>query len=172
MTEFEALCHRLDVDRKVRVVAGPFMDSLRLCPVRWRKTVRRLGSFRVDALGEISITINSRLNGRADRLEQLRDTFLHEVAHAVVYLRGDHKRDFGHHGPLWRSAARALGANPAALAFGQVAAAVVAEGRKPVAKCLGCGAVLIKGRRYPRNAKLIHTRKADGSPCGAELVAL
>ena len=40
------------------------------------------------------------------------DTLLHEIAHAVAYLR--HGRKAMNHGPLWRAVAREVGARPSA----------------------------------------------------------
>lgn len=44
--------------------------------------------------------------------EMVRDTLLHEIAHAVAYVR--HGRAAMNHGPLWRAVAREIGARPEA----------------------------------------------------------
>lgn len=73
---------------------------------------RTLGTTRVRAgaaTGTIRISRHLVTDGTA---EMLRDTLLHEIAHAVAYVR--HGRAAMNHGPLWRAVAREIGARPEA----------------------------------------------------------
>ena len=73
---------------------------------------RTLGTTRVRAgaaTGTIRISRHLVTDGTPD---MLRDTLLHEIAHAVAYVR--HGRAAMNHGPLWRAVARELGARPEA----------------------------------------------------------
>jgi len=73
---------------------------------------RTLGTTRVRAgaaTGTIRVSRHLVTDGTPD---MLRDTLLHEIAHAVAYVR--HGRAAMNHGALWRAVARELGARPEA----------------------------------------------------------
>lgn len=77
---------------------------------------RTLGTTRVRAgaaTGTIRLSRHLILSGSADRV---RETLLHEIAHAVAFAR--HGRRALNHGPLWREVAREVGAAPAATCKG------------------------------------------------------
>ena len=84
----------------------------------------------------VRVAISSRL--MAPGLEdQARDTFLHEVAHALA----GHKAG---HGPQWKAMCRKLGANPERLAHLEGETAKLYKATAPAPKwkleCHGCGA--------------------------------
>ncbi len=60
-------------------------------------------------------------------IEEVRDTLLHEIAHALV--PGDH------HGPRWQAMCRSIGARPVRCYTEE---SVVSLPRKPAAYMLGC----------------------------------
>lgn len=73
---------------------------------------RTLGSTRVSAGSSVGVIRVSRHLIAHGTPEQIDDTLLHEIAHAVAFRR--HGRKAMNHGPLWRSVARDVGAVPRA----------------------------------------------------------
>ena len=73
---------------------------------------RTLGTTRVEAGASVGTVRVSRylLEGGTDAA--IEDTLLHEIAHAVAYVR--HGRAAMNHGPAWRAVAREVGATPRA----------------------------------------------------------
>ena len=73
---------------------------------------------------------------------QVRDTILHEIAHALAGRKAAH-------GPAWKDIARRLGCEPRACDGGL---AVMPKGRWR-AKCGACGKEYHRHKRPPRNAR-------------------
>lgn len=77
---------------------------------------RTLGTTRVRpgaSTGTVRLSRHLVLSGSEDRV---RETLLHEIAHAVAFAR--HGRRALNHGPLWRAVAREVGAAPRATCSG------------------------------------------------------
>jgi len=74
---------------------------------------------------------------------QMRDTFLHEVAH----LLDDLQRGRTNHDANWKRWARIVGARPEACHEDPVFRAAINEFRKPVAQCSSCGRQWFRQRR-------------------------
>ncbi len=92
-----------------------FGGRLPAIPLRWsRRMTRALGTIAYgEATGgrtvrEIAISADLLIPGNE---AALRDTLLHEMAHAEAWLRHGHRG----HGPIWRSIAERVGCAPAAL---------------------------------------------------------
>lgn len=77
---------------------------------------RTLGTTRVRAGASTGVVRVSRHLVTAGTPAMLRDTLLHELAHALAYQR--HGRRAMNHGPLWRAVAREVGAEPRATCRG------------------------------------------------------
>lgn len=93
---------------------------------------RTLGTTRVKA-GAATGTIRlSRYLVTGGSEAMLRETLLHEIAHAVAFVR--HGRRALNHGPLWRRVAREVGASPRATCGGPPVAPP-----RHVLVCLRCG---------------------------------
>lgn len=90
--------------------------------------------------------------------DSLRDTILHEFAHALAYAR--HGNKAWNHGPLWKEACGDLGANPNRISY--QAYDVERPPAKYTLRCPQCG---IEDRRHrmSRGAKYSCVR------CGSEI---
>ncbi|MGH7289607.1 MAG: SprT-like domain-containing protein [Myxococcota bacterium] len=140
---------------------------LRSLPVELiRGNGRRFGSFHVRPFRAPWIKLNRHLFAPEFR-DELVDTFLHEVAHAVVHLRGG--GDLDSHGPIWKSTARVLGCNPAAHAAGARAIEIAKRNLKPILRCPKCGKVFFG---YKRRSRAHEYRHSGRSGCEATLIHL
>jgi predicted SprT family Zn-dependent metalloprotease len=108
---------------------------------------RTLGTTRVRAGADVgTVRLSRHLVALGDDA-RLRDTLLHEIAHAVAYRR--HGRVAMNHGPLWRAVAREVGAEPAATCRGAPLAPPT-----HVLVCRSCGArvALYRAPKHPPGA--------------------
>lgn len=115
---------------------------------------RTLGTTRVRsgaAVGTIRLSRHLIAAGDDDRV---RDTLLHEVAHALAYHR--HGRKAMNHGPLWRAVAREVGAEPAATCRGAPVAPPA-----HVLVCRACGA-RVGLYRTPKHPAAAYRHKGCG----------
>jgi predicted SprT family Zn-dependent metalloprotease len=88
----------------------------------------------------------SRVLTELNEADQVRDTILHEVAHALVFERYGHLRG---HGPEWRAMAQQLGATPKA----RTSAGILPKGRFQLVH-QGTGEVYRSFQRRPKNSDL------------------
>ena len=125
---------------------------LTLTSVRVNRRLRRaLGRCRTDTRRpEHEIELNSRILGH----QAHRETFLHEIGHALTPLeRG--------HGQAFRAVCARLGADPSPRAQ----TGLVTVQRRVVARCDRCGHQFRRARAFARNRSWQH-----GGGCGGELV--
>lgn len=95
---------------------------------RFDRATRRFGSCRP---GERAITLSAPLTALNDE-GHVRDTLLHEIAHALTPGAG--------HGPAWKAACRRIGAAPVrCYREGSGAGSVLAPPRPPAPYHVGCG---------------------------------
>lgn len=102
-------------------------------------------------------------------LEQglLKETFLHELAHACDHLSNQPGRSYRRaHGPGWKGWAAALGIEGRTRVESEVLSRLYQEKLKPVAVCRRCGAELQRVRRLSRRHTYIH------QTCGGRLEPL
>jgi predicted SprT family Zn-dependent metalloprotease len=115
---------------------------------------RTLGTTRVRAgaaVGTIRLSRHLVASGPDGRV---RDTLLHEIAHAVAYRR--HGRTAMNHGPLWRAIAREVGAEPSATCRGAPVAPPT-----HVLVCRACGA-RVGLYRTPKHPAAAYRHKGCG----------
>lgn len=112
---------------------------------QWDRAVRRMG---LCHYGKQTISLSAKLCARAP-LAEVRDTILHEIAHALV------GRGHGHN-LVWRSKALAIGCN-GNRCYDE--ATVEPVPGKWQATCPGCGKVFYKHR-------IVRHRSWYHSPCG------
>lgn len=130
---------------KIKTVAGARAGTILDLPVRVNQNLRRTyGVFRFSP-SEIELA-----PWLQNDLKKLRDTFLHEVAHAVCFFSGAKREG---HGAEWKEVARRLGATPKAC--GTVAvdgqAAYRPRKEKPIGVCESCGNVLYGRKALAKN---------------------
>lgn len=165
MNALEVEAKLLGVADKIReAYPEEWAELLRRCEFRWKNWAgKRLGQFAVRR-GKWSVEMHACLRALP---AQRRDTFLHEVAHAIVEVGGS-SRDLGHHGPIWRSVAAKLGCDTSARSFDRVAGKALREHRarrlKVVARCERCAVDIRRTRALKRN------RRWTCGRCGTELV--
>ncbi len=134
------------------------LDNLAAIPVVSSRASRRLGCYVF--CGDEPVCIRLQF---AQEPENLRQTFLHEIAHACDHLsqHGGSRRVA--HGNSWRQWALALGIDTATTGRSVAIVALHQQRRKLVAICLACGAEIYRVRRLNRNNRYIH------SSCGGVL---
>ncbi len=105
----------------------------------------------------VAIQLNPKL--KKEGAAELRETFLHEVAHAMASERG--------HGYNWRNACRRIGIPDTSRTHAYASMDRKRQPRKPIAKCDGCSNVWRRARRPTKGplAKPIGT-KIGKCACG------
>lgn len=128
------------------------LDNLAAIPVLSSRASRRLGCYVF--CGDEPVCIRLQFAQEADNLRQ---TFLHEIAHACDHLNqyGSGHRRVGH-GVSWRRWALALGIDSAATGRSATVATLHQQRQKLVAVCLLCGTQIYRVRRLNRNNRYIH----------------
>jgi predicted SprT family Zn-dependent metalloprotease len=122
-------------------------------PIQKSRATRRLGAY-VSRGGE-PVCIRLQFAQEPDNLKQ---TFLHEVAHACDHLsrKGWHKPYRRAHGPSWKSWAKALGISPLSCGESEAVRSLHQQRLKLVAVCQKCGAEFHRARRLNRNGTYTH----------------
>lgn len=141
----EEVARRMRVLTRIKAVAGTRARTILDLPVRVNQNLRR--TYGVFRFSPSEIELAPWLQN--DR-EQLQDTFLHEVAHAICFFSGARSE---RHGVKWKEVARSLGATPKAC--GTVAvngqAAYRPRKEKPIGVCASCGHVFLGRKALARN---------------------
>lgn len=109
---------------------------------------RRLGATHFLRIGNTSLPQKITLSRHYAVLlpkDEIRDVMLHEIAHALA------GRDAGH-GPVWKAAARKVGAKPTRCATPSAKPAAAIEGR-----CPKCGVKVSEHHRMPRSVYVHRT---------------
>lgn len=143
-------------------VGEQLLDHLAVIPVLPSRASRRLGCYAFRGAEPVCIRLQF-----AQEPDNLRQTFLHEIAHACDHLnqQGERRRRVGH-GSSWRQWAFALGIDRATTGRSAAVATLHQQRQKLVAICLVCGAQIYRVRRLNRNNRYLHP------PCGGVLKQL
>jgi predicted SprT family Zn-dependent metalloprotease len=130
-----------------------FLEKIAPIPIQKSRATRRLGAY-VSRGGE-PVCIRLQFAQEPDNLKQ---TFLHEVAHACDHLsrKGWHKPYRRAHGPCWKSWAKALGISPKSCGESEAVRALHQQRLKLVAVCQKCGTEFHRVRRLNRNRNYTH----------------
>ncbi len=137
-----------------------FLDKIAQIPVERSRATRRLGAY-VSRAGEpVCIRIQF-----AQEPEILKQTFLHEVAHACDHLNREkdphsYRRA---HGPSWENWARTLGISTQCCGESEAIRTLHQQRLKLVAVCQKCGTEFHRVRRLNRNRTYVHDR------CGGKI---
>lgn len=107
---------------------------------------RRVGQCRNDAK-EIGISL---WYLEKTPIDQIRDTILHEIAHALVPTERDHNGKWDHHGPRWQAKCVEIGARPERLAHAEDGFKSAAKPNYKI-KCENCGWFVNRYRMKRRN---------------------
>ncbi len=139
--------------------AGELLPRLAELPVTQSRATRSLGVY-VSRLGE-PVCIRLQF---AQELENLRETFLHELSHCCDHLCNQPgKRYRRAHGPHWQQWATLLGATPQRCGSSAALEKLYLQRLKLVAVCRQCGTEFRRTRRLNRRRKYFH------SDCGGTL---
>jgi hypothetical protein len=137
------------------------LEKLADIPVAPSRASRRLGCYTFRGNEPVAIRLQF-----AQEADNLRQTFLHEIAHACDHLSQHGGRRQVGHGNSWRQWALALGIDTATTGRSAAVNALHQQRRKLVAICLECGAEIYRVRRLNRNNRYLHP------PCGGILKPL
>jgi SprT protein len=89
----------------------------------------------------------------------VRDTLIHEYAHLLAVHR--HGKKGAGHGPEWQQAMREMGLEPKVRHTYHVERNQ--RRQKVTYKCVHCGTLFVRGKRFPRGARYLHVG------CGGDL---
>jgi predicted SprT family Zn-dependent metalloprotease len=147
-------------DRLAPHVADAFIDRLDRLPVKRSYAVQRLGSYIAKGGEPQAIRLQF-----AQESEQLRITFLHELAHACDHLTNQPGRPYRQaHGAGWRQWMIAFGLPAESRGKSEALSTLREQRLKVVAVCHCCGAEIKRLRRFDRRKRYLHIE------CGGKLV--
>jgi len=139
--------------------ADPLLELLARLPIRRSRAVRSLGSY----VSRDGMPVCIRLQF-AQESETLKQTLLHEIAHACDHLSAQPGQRYRQaHGPNWQLWARALGTSTERCGSSEVLRNLHQQRLKTVAVCQRCGAELQRVRRLNRRRSYLHVN------CGGQL---
>jgi predicted SprT family Zn-dependent metalloprotease len=142
--------------------ATALIDRLTLLPVKRSHAVQRLGSYVARGGEPQAIRLQF-----AQETEQLRTTFLHELAHACDHLSNQSGRPYRQaHGAGWRRWMIAFGLPAESRGHSEALTALREQRIKVVAVCRRCGAEIKRLRRFDRRRRYLH------SECGGKLIPI
>ncbi len=144
--------------QSIAVAGRQLLEKLAVIPVVPSRASRRLGCYVFRGTEPVAIRLQF-----AQEPKNLRQTFLHEIAHACDHLGQHSGRRRVAHGDSWRRWALALGIDTTTAGRSPAVAALHQQRRKLVAICLKCGAEIYRVRRLNRNHRYLHP------PCGGIL---
>jgi len=135
-----------------RAVAG-FLAQIALIPIRKSRATRRLGVY--VSMGRKPVCIRLQF---AQEPDNLRQTFLHEVAHACDHLsrKGWRQEYRPAHGESWKNWARALGISTSTSAESEAVRQLHQQRLKLIGVCGKCGAEFHRVRRLNRTRIYTH----------------
>ncbi len=144
------------LDRRAATVLIARLEQL---PVKRSHAVQRLGSYVAKGSEPLAIRLQF-----AQEPEQLRLTFLHELAHACDHLAHQNGRPYRQaHGPGWQAWMAAFGLPAERIGRSEALATLRERRLKVVAVCRRCGAEVKRLRRFDRRKRYLHTE------CGGKL---
>ncbi len=136
------------------------LEGIARIPIHKSRATRRLGAY--VSMGEKPICIRLQFAQEPDNLKQ---TFLHEVAHACDHL--SRKKGYQSyqraHGSSWKIWAKELGISPQCRGESPAVRQLHQQRLKLVAVCQKCGAEFHRVRRLNRNRSYTHNR------CGGKI---
>ena len=146
-----------DICENIRSFAGRksarLIDLLAELPIERSHATRRLGSYVTRNGRPVCIRLQF-----AQEPENLKQTLLHELAHACDHLSvrfaGRYRRA---HGPSWQAWAEALGTSAKSCGRSQALDQLHRQRQKLVAVCQNCGAEFHRVRRLNQGRKYYHT---------------
>ncbi len=136
------------------------LEKIATIPVNRSRATRRLGVYVSQGNRPICIRLQF-----AQEPENLRQTFLHEVAHACDHLsrKGWRKQYRQAHGESWKTWARALGVSTSTSGESEAVRKLHQQRLKLVGVCQKCGAEFRRVRRFNRRETYTHRC------CGGEI---
>ena len=143
-----------------RESASVLLEKIGQIPIQKSRATRRLGAY--VSMGKEPICIRLQFAQEADNLKQ---TFLHEVAHACDHLsrKGSCHSYRRAHGPSWKNWAMELGIPPRCCGESDAVKQLHQQRLKLVAICQKCGTEFHRVRRLNRNRTYTHDR------CGGKI---
>ena len=145
-----------------RAVAG-FLAEIALIPIQKSRATRRLGVY--VSMGKKPVCIRLQF---AQEPDNLRQTFLHEVAHACDHLsrKGRRKEYRQAHGESWKMWARALGVSISTSGKSDAVRQLHQQRLKLIGVCEKCGVEFHRVRRLSRTRNYTHEQ------CGGKICQL
>ena len=160
MTVIE-LAHELNLWRQITTAvntalpaaeSGKLLRRLAELPIRSSRAARSLGAYVSRAGQPVCIRLQF-----AQEPVNLRETFLHELAHLCDHLCHQSDKPYRRaHGPNWQSWARRLGAMPQRCGNSDALEKLYRQRLKLVAVCQHCGTEFRRTRRLNRRRKYYH----------------
>lgn len=139
--------------------AARLLDMVAQLPVRRSRATRSLGAYVSKAGKAFCIRLQFVLE-----LEELKETFLHELAHACDHLVNQPGQPYRQaHGPGWKTWAKALGSSGDVRGQSRALSQRYRDRLKLVAICGRCGA------EFQRVRRLNHRQKYFHRDCGGQL---
>ena len=136
------------------------IGQLNQLPIKRSHAVQRLGSYVAKGSEPQAIRLQF-----AQEPEQLRLTFLHEIAHACDHLTHQSGRRYRRaHGPGWKKWMTAFGVPAERIGQSEALVALREQRLRVVAVCRTCGAEIKRLRRFDQRKRYVHTE------CGGRLV--
>ncbi len=150
------------VQRQVEHSPMDLLAEIAALPVRSSRAARSLGAY----VSKVSKPVCIRLQF-AQEAENLKQTFLHEVAHLCDHLTNQPDRRYRRaHGPGWQVWAKALGTSVECRGESVAMTRLRQQRLRLVAICQQCGEEFWRLRRLNRRQKYIHPK------CGGPLKTL
>ncbi|MDX2494671.1 MAG: SprT-like domain-containing protein [Desulfuromusa sp.] len=133
--------------------APDLLEKIAKIPIQHSRATRRLGAY--ISKGDEPICIRLQF---AQEPDNLKHTFLHEVAHACDHLNRSNKPSTYRraHGSSWKGWARALGISTQCSGESEAVRLLHQQRVKLIAVCQKCGAEFHRVRRLNRNRIYIH----------------
>jgi predicted SprT family Zn-dependent metalloprotease len=157
MTTVQTLAEQLQLWEQIASAVtatgyGQILEQLARLPVKKSRATRSLGAYVSRGGDPVCIRLQF-----AQEEEQLKDTLLHEIAHACDHLS---RRPSGAyrcaHGESWRLWASALGAAPQRCGQSDQLNALYRQRLKLVGVCQNCGTKFRRVRRLNRRRRYTH----------------
>jgi len=161
----DELCLWQQIEKAVNTIltgesASVLLEKTGQIPIQKSSATRRLGAY--VSMGEKPVCIRLQFAQDPDNLKQ---TFLHEVAHACDHL--SRKKGYQSyqraHGSSWKIWAKELGISPQCRGESPAVRQLHQQRLKLVAVCQKCGAEFHRVRRLNRNRSYTHNR------CGGKI---
>jgi len=133
--------------------APALLEKIARIPIHKSRATRRLGAY--VSMGSEAVCIRLQFAQEADNLKQ---TFLHEVAHACDHLSRT-KKQLAYrraHGSSWKAWAKELGISPRCCGESEAIQQLHQQRVKLIAICQKCGAEFHRVRRLNRNRSYTH----------------